>query len=336
MRGRLVEATKGRWGKLNLLTSQVAQAFGKAKASGMGGVYYDMEAFYASVATYMGDSYIYVYNTFKSDIKPRRFQRFNAGVKITEEQMLQKADNESLAAQIENAAEKQTRGLKARLDNAVIGFNSEVKLLSVLHKQAIAGSDINDPADCNATPGTAAVLTAVKWSGASKTEQNISTAIGHCIRLIQSKAIDTTTGESILKMDGSDTFDLWVHPNFAHILMTENDLLDTGETDPLTYAKRLAQDWAVTIRPTIAVSDGSVASTEQDEFVLTANTKENFKVVDVEPEMWTAWKDIDDGEVICAVKRYKAAKGAVAVPYLTSAGQAYKAMVTGNTIPYNA
>jgi hypothetical protein len=68
--------------------------------------------------------------------------------------------------------------------------------------------------------------------------------------------------------------------------------------------------------------------------VLTCNTKENYHIVEVEAPKWLSWKDIDDGEKINYVKRYRAGLGAVARPFVTSAGQAYKAQFSFGSIYY--
>jgi len=334
LRAKVAEATSGMWGKANPLKSHVSETFGKAKATAIGSsVYYDVEAFYANVAVSKGDHYIYKYNQFKSEMKPRRFQRFAAGVKLTEEQA--QLDNDSLKQAVETAIYKQTQGLRTKLEESVVGYKTEDYLMSVLNGQATANSSIIDPADCNDTSGTAAALSAVNWTGDGQTERNIETVIGSAIRAIGAKVLDATTGESILKNDGSDTFDLWCHPSFAHILETSYDLLDSGEHDNLTYAKRLAQDWKVTIKPTMQIDAYARAIDETATLILTANTAENFKLVEVEAPTWLAWKEIDNGEVIEIVKRFKAGEGAVAVPYI-SGTQAYKAMYVAVSTPIGA
>lgn len=335
MRERLAESTRGVFGKLNALPGQnIENIFGTAQAKSIGSSnYYDVEAFFATVNVNRGERYQYVFNQFKSEIKPRKFIRYTAGVKVTEEQM--QMDNESLRVMVENAAQKQERGLRTTLEADVVGYVTEQYLVSVLHKQPTAASSIIDPADCNSTPGTAANLATAKFIGSGQTERNLESVIGSLIRLIGAKVLDAVTGESILHNDGSDTYDLWCHPSFAHMLETSYDLLDTGEHDNLSYAQRLKQDWKVTIRPTMHIATCTMVEDATTVVGLSANTAENFKIVEVEKATWMAWKDIDTGEVIEYVKRYKAGKGAVAVPYI-SGTQAYKAIAFATVTPNGA
>jgi hypothetical protein len=332
LRSKLSESTSGMWGKLNPLMGSIANAFGRARAPSIGtSVYYDVEAFYATSNIWVGDTYKYVYNSFKNEMKPRRFQRFNGGVKITEEQGAM--DSDSLRSMVEVAAMKQARAINVKLEEYACGYLTERALVATLNAQGTANSSIIDPADCNATPGTKLNAQAVKWTGAAQTEKALECTIGQAILGIQGKVIDTTTGESILHNDGTDTFDFFCSPQFAQILNQGHELLDTGEHDPRTYARAMLEDWKTTIRPTLQVDNTAPAAGATLDAVFTANTKENFLLVEVEAPHWTAWKDIDDGESICAVKRYKAGWGAIAVPYL-SGSQAYKAQFNIDSIPF--
>jgi len=333
LRTKLAESTSGMWGNLNPLQGSVAAAFGRVKAPSIGSsVYYDTQAFYASTNVFVGDTYDYVYNSFKTEMKPRRFQRFNAGVKITEEQAA--LDSDALRGMVETAALKQTRALNTKLEEYAVGYLTERYLLATLNAQGTGSSSIIDPADCNSTPGTKLNAQAVKWTGAAQTERAIECTIGLAIRGIGEKVIDTTTGESILRYDGSDTFDFWCSPSFAQILRTGHELMDTGEHDTLTYAQSMLQNWNTTIRPSLQVENTAITAGATIDAILTANTKENFFLVEVEAPHWTAWKEIDDGERIAAVKRYKAGWGAIAKPFLDSTGQAYKAQFNIDSIPF--
>lgn len=333
LRGRLLESTQNLWGHMNPISSAVG-AFGTTSAESMGGNYYDISTTLATISVYKGNEYNYKYNTFYNDAAPRRFQRFAAGVKITEAQALSATRSEALRAMIEVAAQQQMIGVTVDIDQCLIGHRNEDYLMSVLALQGTAGSDINDPADLNTTSGTAENLAAVIWSGGSKTEQNLHNTVGWAQSYMASKARDSVTGATIVKESGN-TYDLFCHPEFANILRTNHDILDTGQEDPLTYAERLASSYATTIRPTIQIDDGNVSTGNQQKFVLTANTQENFKrvIISNEPMTWSSWKDIDDGEAICWVKRLRAAFGALARPYMNGS-QAYKAMITVDSTPF--
>jgi hypothetical protein len=334
MRDRLVESTQGIWGQLNKVSgSDIRTIFGRIQGKSTGSSnYYDVEAFYSTVNVNRGEKYKYVYNQFKSEIKPRKFIRYTAGVKVTEEQMVM--DNDSLRAMVDNAATKQERGLRSSMEQDLVGHLTEQSLVSAMNSQGTANSSIIDPADCNSTPGTPAALGAVNLTGAGKTERNLEAVVGFMIQAIGSKVLDTTTGESILHNDGSDTYDLWVHPSVALILDTNADLLDADAHDTMTYTQRLAA-MKVTVRPSMAIASWNGAIDGTTVVVLTANTAENFKYVDVEAPTWMAWKDIDNGEVIEFVKRFKAGAGAVATPYI-SGTQAYKAMASATITPIGA
>jgi hypothetical protein len=332
LRTKLVESTQGMWGNLNPLNGSIAVAFGRVKAPSIGSsVYYDCEAFYANTNVNVGDTYTYKYNQFKNEVKPRRFQRFSAGVKITEEQA--ELDNGSLKAMVETAALKQTRGLNTKLEEYACGYLTERYLVATMNAQTEASSSIIDPADCNAVPGTKLNAQAVKWTGPAQTERCIDSTVGMGIRGIGAKVLDTTTGESILHNDGTDTFDFWCSPYYAAILNTGHELMDTGEHDPLTYTQRLKESWNTTVRPSIQIENTAITAGATIDAVLTANTKENFLLVEVEAPHWLSWEKVDDGERIVVVKRYKAGWGAIARPYLGTT-YAYKAQFNIDSIPY--
>lgn len=335
LRDRLKESTKGIWGSLNNIAgADISKIFGRIKGTSTGSSnYYDIEAFYAAPAVNVGEHYKYVYAQMKAELKPRKFLRYNGGVKITEEQAT--LDNETLAAMVQNAAEVEQRAVNAKLAYDSVGYAAEQYLVSAMNGQGTANSSIIDPADCNATPGTAAALGTVNFIGGGQTERNLEATVGALIRMIGAKVLDATTGETILHNDGSDTYDLWVHPSFAHMLDTSYDLLDTGEHDSIPYTQRLATSWKTTVRPSMAIATCTMVEDATTVIVLTANTAENFKIVDVEAPIWMAWKEIDDGETISVVKRYKAGQGAVARPYL-SGTQAYKAMAAATVTPNGA
>lgn len=335
LRDKIAESTRQVFGSLQALPGQnIREIFGTTKINSIGASnYYDVEAFYASVNVHVGNDYNYVYNQFKSEMKPRIFKRFSAGVKLKEEQFT--LDPVSLATAVEHAAQKQERGLRTALEEYAIGYRAEKYLVSVLNAQPTANSSIIDPADCNSTPGTAAALTGVNFIGAGKTERALEATVGVLIRLIGAKVLDTTTGESILRNDGTDTFDLWCHPIVKHILDTAYELLDAGETDNITYTERLKLSWKTTVRATMQIDAPTGATDNTALMILTANTAENFFIVDVEEPTWTAWKEIDNGSKIEMVKRYKAGEGAVATPYITGT-QAYKAMAVADVTPNGA
>jgi hypothetical protein len=332
LRSKIVEATSGMWGNLNPLKGSIADAFGRVRAPTIGAsVYYDTTAFYANTNVNVGDTYTYRYNQFKYEVKPRRFQRFAAGVKLTEEQA--GGTNDELRAMVETAAIKQTQGLRQQLEAYACGYLTEKYLVATMNAQPEANSSIIDPADCNATPGTKLNAQAVKWTGPAQTERAIEATIGQAIRGIGAKVLDTTTGESILHNDGSDYYDFWVSPYFAQILNTGYELTDTGEHDTLTYTERLKTSWKTTVRPSIQIENTAITAGATIDGVLTANTKENFFLVEVENPVWTSWAAIDDGEAIAFVKRYKAGWGALARPFLGTT-YAYKAQFNIDSIPY--
>jgi hypothetical protein len=334
LRKLVSESTKGLWGTLNPIGGNLG-VFGTTKGVALSSqsVYYDVSAFYASTKTYMGNTYKYVYNDFKEEIKPRRFQRFNAGVKLTETEA--PMDGDAIRAMVQTATDKQMRALNQRIEAAVIGYNSEVALLSCMNGQGTASSSIIDPADCNATPGTPLNCQAVKFTGAAETERNLESTIGAAIVGIGGKVVNTTTGETILHNDGTDTFDAWVCPQFYHILEKGHDLLDAAEHDPRTYFQAAQQDFKCTFHSSMHIENSACTTGLHPAMVVTANTKENFLLVNVEQPQWTPWKELDNGEEIAVVKRYKAGIGSLAKPYLDGT-QAYKAQFAIDAIAYNA
>ena len=332
---KIQKSTNEIFGKLHELTgNSIWNAFGTVSAPApASGVYYDVESFYANTNINVGDNYKYVYNQFKGELKPRRFQRYTAGVKLTEEQMGLTPD--SLNSMVTIAAQKQERALRNALEKDAIGYATEKALMSVLHVQPTAASSIVDPADCNSTPGTKLNAQAVNFTGAGQTVQSLNATIGVAQRGIASKVLDTTTGETMLRNDGTDTFDLWVTPALAKLFDTNKELIATGKLDTISFTQSLKQNWNTTVRPTVQIDNTAIVADATLDMVLTANTAENFFIVEVEKPTWTAWKEIDDGETISYVKRYKAGLGALARPFL-SGTQAYKAMYAIDVTPNGA
>src|SRR5574343_121427 len=107
LRDKIAQSTKNIFGQLHMLPGQnIRDIFGHTSIRSIGGSnYYDVEAFYANVNVHVGNDYNYVYNQFKSEMKPRIFKRMTAGVKLKEEQA--SLDPESLAAVVQHAANKQ-------------------------------------------------------------------------------------------------------------------------------------------------------------------------------------------------------------------------------------
>ncbi|WP_371805467.1 hypothetical protein [Candidatus Lokiarchaeum ossiferum] len=337
LRQKLDKSTKEIFGKLNELSGmKVWDVFGYTKAPQAGASnYFDTEAFFAQVNVHVGDNYDYVYNQMKLESKPAKFFRYTAGIKLTEEQAM--LDTDSLQSMVENAAIKQERGLRSKMEYNMIGYAGDVDY-SVLKLGAAANPTIIDPYDCNSTSGTVEPYGAINFTGAGKTALNLNSTVGNGIRAISAATLDSTTGESILRNDGTDTFDLWCHPRQAQILRTNHDLLNAtgGDESDKTYAEELATAWNTTIRPTMALGACTGIADATTVMVLTANTKENFFAVEVENPHWKEWKEIDNGEKIEFVKRFKAGIGALARPYYDNSANPYKAMFAMSVTPNGA
>lgn len=340
VRSRIAEATKGMWGSLNLAgVSSIYDTLGHITlAGGKGGSnYYDVTGFFASPKVYSGAKHKYVYGQFKAAMKPRWFERYNGGVKLEEAQFA--LDDEVLKGSVDLLIEKEQRAVNARQRKDAIGYSQNsgagTSLLSIFGKQPIVGSSIIEPADCNATPGTAAPNGAVNWTGAGKTEQNINAILGTAIRTIGGKVMDSDTEETILKESGN-TYEFQCHPRFAHILETNKDLLDSGETDEMTYAERMLKSWNTTIKPTMHIDSYTGDSNATATAIISANTKENFFLVDVESPTWMPWKEIDNGETIELVKRYKLGAGYIAKEFNDADEQPYKAMYVDVSTPFGS
>lgn len=328
LRDKLIAQSKGMFSQVQPTLYDIMGRF-PVKVIG-GSNLYDMSNFYSNPSVSVGDEYSYTYTQGKIETKPRRFQRFTSGVKLVESEA-ENLNGEELVAKIDT----QIRDSQAIVDTAMIknlvGYANEVDLLSAMNLQGTSGSSIADPADCCATPGTSDSLGAINFSGAGQTERNLEATLGVAIRGISTKTLNTTTGLNALKNNGSDSFDLWCHPNFANVLKTTHDLLDSGEHDPLTYEARL-KTWNTTIRPTLALDSYSGATDATAVMVVTANTKENFFIAEAEQPKWTSWERLFDGKTINWVKNYKVGAGAFARGFINGS-QPYKAMYSITTTP---
>jgi len=342
LRDKLEKATAEIFGTLSDLPGKpIWEVFGVAKGAPKAGAsnWYDTTAFYAQTNVHFGDNYDYVYNQGKLLTKPMKFHRLTAGVKITEEQM--SMDMEELVAIVESKAQKQERGLRAKADYEFNGYAADVAGTGAgwgaLKLGIAATPTLADPFDCNSTSGTVEPLGAVNFTGAGKTAEPLNATVGHAIRLIAAAVLDAETGESILRNDGTDTFTLWCHPTMAAILRTNKEIkIAAAELESRTYAQILKEDWNTEIQPSMALGACTGVADATTVIILTANTVENFLIVPVEKPYWMAWKDIDDGEKISFVKRYKAGLGALPRCFIDADGNPYKAMVAMAVTPNGA
>lgn len=343
LRAKLEITTKDIWGSLSEIPGvAIWNIFGTGKkAPKIGaGNWFDTTAFYATTNVHVGEDYNYVFNDSKLLAKPAKFFRYTAGVKIKEEEM-EGLDDDELWALVESRATKQERGLRAKAAYEGLGYAADVAGTGfgwgVLRLGAASSPTVIDPYDCQGTSGTVENLGTVNFTGAGKTALNINTTIGAAQRAIGAAVLDATTGESILRNDGSDTFDLWMHPRMYNILKTNKDLLIAAVQEAkLTYLKELGQDWDTTCRATMALGACTGVADATSVIILTANTKENFYVVPVVEPHWMPWKDIDNGNKIFFVKRYKAGLGFLAKVFIDSAGDPYKAMYAMSITPNGA
>lgn len=341
LRDKLEKATLEIFGSLKDLPGKpIWEVFGTVKAPKSGASnYYDVSAFYATTNVHFGDKYEYVYNQGKLLTKPMKFHRLTAGVKLTEEQM--QLDMADLKAHVENKAQKQERGLRAKADYEFNGYAADVAGTGAgwgaLKLGAAASPTLADPYDCNTVSGTVENLATVNFIGAGKSAEPINATIGVAQRAIACAVLDATTGESILRNDGSDTYTLWCHPRMATILRTNKEIkIAAAEMENRTYAQILKEDWKTEIQPTMALSVCTGVADATSVMVLTANTKENFFIVPVEKPHWKPWKDIDDGEKISYVKRFKAGLGALPRCFIDADGNPFKAMFAMSITPNGA
>ena len=340
LRGKIDESTKNIWGSLEKLPGQdITKIFGEAKGSAIGdSVWYDVNSFIAVGQINSGDTYEYVYADGKVKAKPARFHRYAGGVKISDETMSDGFDADVINANVSNQAAKEERTLRAKMMRDAIGYAADnpTELYSALHKQAISGSSVTLPADCNDTPGTPAILTANIFSGSQRTAGVLEATIGLAKRAIASKVLDSTTGESILRNDGTDTLTLWVHPNFYSILETNKPLIiASAEEDKRNFIQVLQEDYKCEVVSAMGIDsydggDGSAAVG-----IITANTSENFKFVKIHDFEWKEWKEIETEEKSVWVKKMRAGVGYLAVPYFDATEQPYKSQYNFICTPYD-
>jgi len=145
---------------------------------------------------------------------------------------------------------------------------------------------VSDPNDSSAAANTETDLTAVALSGTAADVEAVQKTFGVTKALFYQN-YDSDTEQAMYT--GNDTFDIWGHPASFGVLEGVHALTASGEIGDRLVLDEIAK--IGTIHKTMAVDaayDG--ASTTEASFVISMNTKENFKVVKAVPYTVTDWE----------------------------------------------
>lgn len=146
---------------------------------------------------------------------------------------------------------------------------------------------VSDPNDSSAAAGTETNLTAVMLSGTAAAVEAVQKSFG-VTKAQFYQQYDSNTEQAMYT--GNDTFDIWGHPAAFGVLEGVHGLTAAGE-----IGDRLVLDEIRAIgniNPTMAVdADYDGASTTEASFVISMNTKENFKVITAVPYTVTDWEE---------------------------------------------
>jgi len=171
-----------------------------------------------------------------------------------------------------------------------------------------------DPADICSTPGTVEALTAVNLTGTNKSVDFVKKTFGALIELFMAQR-DTTTGETMLKHDGTDTYTALCNPILIHDLQTIHPTDGTNDQLGVTYMDQINK-LNIEVLPSYNV-DAAYASAEDGtvECVMVANIKENFKIGWVKPYTVDPWRRVETDSLTSFKRRGWAKLVAFARPY---------------------
>jgi len=170
-----------------------------------------------------------------------------------------------------------------------------------------SGTNPGNPADCNATPGTAKDLSAIIWSGGSQTTRNIETFLA---------AIEADFA-AIRALDTQFTLNfknkiLVVPPAFYAVLKTTKDIKSTTQVSNLYYIEELAAaGYQVRESPFVDPSYTALSSNTACSCVVYADPMNSFAKVMIPCDGgygWTDWAELktkDNGIMKISYEKHK-------------------------------
>lgn len=192
-------------------------------------------------------------------------------------------------------------------------------------KKAATGTP-TDPEDICSTAGTVQDFTSYNLTGTNKSTGFIKDTFGRSIQYFMEQR-DSTTGETMLKNDGTDSFTVLMNPIGINDLKLIHPTDGTNDQD-IKYIDELS-GLNVEVLPCYNI-DTSYDTTEDGtiEYVMAANIKDNFKIGWVAPYTVDPWQRVQTESSVSFVKRGWAKLIAFARPYYINSTWV-KAMHTG-------
>lgn len=215
---------------------------------------------------------------------------------------------------------------------ATTGIQSDLDWIYPMKKKAATGT-ATDPEDICTTAGTVEDYTAVNLTGSNKSVGFIKKTFGASIQEFLGQR-DTTTGETMLKNDGTDSFTVLCSPILINDLKTLHPTNGTDDQYALTYMDE-ASKLNIEVLPSYNV-DSAYDNTEDGtiEYVMVANIKDNFKIGWVKPYTVDPWRRVETDALTSFKRRGWAKLVAFARPYYIG-GTWVKAMHTGQFTYFN-
>ncbi len=206
------------------------------------------------------------------------------------------------------------------------GIDGDTDWIYPLKAKAATGT-ATDPEDICTTAGTVQDYTAHLMTGSNKTSNFVNSTFGNSIEQFMAQR-DSTTGETMMHFDGTDSFTCFMHPTAIKDLSTFHPTNGTFDLS-VTYLDEITKI-GVELVPSWEV-DASYGSAEDGTvpYIMCLNMQENFKIGYVQPYTVDPWVKIMKDNVLTYNKRLWMKVIAFAVPYYINSTWA-KAMHAAN------
>lgn len=298
----------------------------------------------------IGDRWAYQASGKNMDVGKIKFKKYTIQVKLTEDEVdrIEQIGVDALVArglrnQLKtNQAYLEDQLLKWIIDpwNSVTTSEEYDSLYLGLFAPSNAGT-ISNPSDLNATAGTALDKTALKFSGAGQTANNIQQLLSSVLPSMVKKDYNTH-----LQVPVNNLY-LGVEPVVYSILKSTRDIMNstTGQRDTQTYLQSLIASGINVIESVWFDQSYSYSTGNTSRLCFFSNPQENCYLYVIEPpngQTWSEWDKIHEnmGEknVILYEKHKKVEMGVNAQAYYVNtsatAGSYFKAMFFATITPY--
>lgn len=260
-----------------------------------------------------GDTWGYKSDDIGFDLGYVKAKKGTIMIELTEDQLsrIRRNDSYFLKEAIINQMKMASRSTAVEMEKALFTLSPNDPGYDADWRSPLApssdGTTPSNPADCNATPGTAKDLTAIKWHGAGQTTRNIEalvSAIEGDLAAVQS--IDT-----MHLMDLSNKI-IAVPPVFYAVLNTVKDIKSSTQISPYTYKEELERmGYQVKRSRFVDESYTALSAGTACKMVVYADPKNSFAKVLIPTDEgfgWTEWeklKNKDNGIMKISYEKHK-------------------------------